>query len=136
MSDLISRQDAIDALSKMMPKSYTPDGSHPADEGIFMAQEIYADCIETLELLPSPNCSEIPNNWIPVSERLPGKEEWEKAYIRWMHASEFIVMIKGGDRPSTLYLTHGGIWIDETHKEYDVVAWMPLPAPFQSKEEL
>ena len=53
MSDCISRQAAIDAIAKMMPKSYTPDGSHPADEEIFRAQEIFADCIETIEILPS-----------------------------------------------------------------------------------
>lgn len=53
MDDLISRQGAIDALAENMPSTYTPDGSHPADEGIFMAQEIYADCIQTLKELPS-----------------------------------------------------------------------------------
>ena len=53
MNDLISRQAAIDALAEDMPQAYTPDGSHPADEGIFMAQEIYADCIQTLKELPS-----------------------------------------------------------------------------------
>lgn len=52
MDDLISRQAAIDALAEQMPQPYTPDGLHPADEGIFMAQEIYADCIQTLEDLP------------------------------------------------------------------------------------
>ena len=51
--DTISRQAAVDAIAKMMPKSYTPDGSHPADEEIFRAQEIFADCIETIEILPS-----------------------------------------------------------------------------------
>ncbi len=65
MSDNISRQAAIDALARMMPRSYTPDGSHPADEEIFRAQEVFADCIEALEILPSAqpatNCSEIPN---------------------------------------------------------------------------
>jgi len=50
--DCISRQQAIDALAEDMPSAYTPDGSHPADEGIFMAQEIYADCIQTLKELP------------------------------------------------------------------------------------
>ena len=50
--DTIYRQDAIDALAEDMPQPYTPDGSHPADEGIFMAQEIYADCIQTLKELP------------------------------------------------------------------------------------
>jgi hypothetical protein len=51
--ELIDRQAAIDALAEDMPQAYTPDGSHPADEGIFMAQEIYADCIQTLKDLPS-----------------------------------------------------------------------------------
>lgn len=53
MNDLISRQAAIDALARMMPRSYTPDGSHPGDEEIFRAQEVFADCIEALEILPS-----------------------------------------------------------------------------------
>ena len=52
-NDLISRQAAIDALARMMPRSYTPDGSHPADEEIFRAQEVFVDCIEALEILPS-----------------------------------------------------------------------------------
>lgn len=52
-SDTISRQAAIEALARMMPRSYTPDGSHPADEEIFRAQEVFADCIEALEILPS-----------------------------------------------------------------------------------
>lgn len=52
-NDLIFRQAAIEALARMMPRSYTPDGSHPADEEIFRAQEVFADCIEALEILPS-----------------------------------------------------------------------------------
>ena len=52
-SDLISKKAAIETISRMMPKSYTLDGSHPADEEIFMAQEIYADCIKAIEILPT-----------------------------------------------------------------------------------
>ena len=52
-TDTISRQAAIEALARMMPRSYTPDGSHPAGEEIFRAQEVFADCIEALEILPS-----------------------------------------------------------------------------------
>lgn len=51
--DCISRRVAIETISRMMPKSYTLDGSHPADEEIFMAQEIYADCIKAIETLPT-----------------------------------------------------------------------------------
>lgn len=66
MSDLISRAAAIDALAEQMPKPYTPDGSHPADEGIFAAQEIYADCIQTLEALPSAQPERKKGCWIAV----------------------------------------------------------------------
>ena len=52
-SDLVSRKAAIEALARMMPRSYTPDGAHPADEEIFRAQEVFVDCIEALEILPS-----------------------------------------------------------------------------------
>ena len=63
-SDLISRKAAIDALARMMPRSYTPDGSHPADEEIFRAQEIFADCIEALEILPSAQPEHKRGEWI------------------------------------------------------------------------
>ena len=93
MNDLISRQAAIDALARMMPRSYTPDGSHPADEEIFRAQEVFADCIEALEILPSAqpatNCSEFPNNSDTISRQAAitqlshnknkGDDEWELA---------------------------------------------------------
>ena len=52
-ADQIYRQAAIDALAEDMPQTYTPDGSHYADDDIFLAQEIYADCIQRLEDLPS-----------------------------------------------------------------------------------
>ena len=62
--DLISRTQAIDALAEDMPSTYTPDGSHPADEGIFMAQEIYADCIKTIEILPSAQPERKTGRWL------------------------------------------------------------------------
>ena len=73
--DTISRQSAIDALARMMPRSYTPDGSHPADEEIFRAQEIFADCIEALEILPS---AQPKGHWILVH---PLQEDDTGAYM-------------------------------------------------------
>ena len=52
-NDLISREAAIEAIAKQMPKSYTSDGSHPGDEEIYKIQEIYVDCIESIEILPA-----------------------------------------------------------------------------------
>ena len=87
MDDLISRQAAIDALARMMPRSYTPDGSHPADEEIFRAQEVFADCIEALEILPSAQPERLTDDDFETirihlnahKERLCNQRRWEEA---------------------------------------------------------
>lgn len=73
--------------------------------------------------------------WIPVSERLPNEDEFIKSYRRNKYAAEFIVMIKGANRPTTLYFTHDGWWTDNMKDRYDVTAWMPLPEPYLESEE-
>ena len=75
------------------------------------------------------------NGWIPVSERLPNEDEFIKSYRRNKYAAEFIVMIKGANRPTTLYFTHDGRWTDNMKDRYDVTAWMPLPEPYRESEE-
>lgn len=50
--DIISRLSAIDAIANLMPSLNTPDGSHPADQLISMAQEIFVDAMEAVETLP------------------------------------------------------------------------------------
>lgn len=81
-NDLISRQAAIDALAEDMPSTYTPDGSHPADEGIFMAQEIYADCIQTLKELPSAQPEPLTDKEQRIFLAAMGREE--KCAKKWM----------------------------------------------------
>lgn len=66
--------------------------------------------------------------WIPVSERLPNKEELDR------YGAEFIVMIKGANKPTTLYLTRSGKWVDEWYEVYDVIAWQPLSKPYCSEK--
>ena len=73
MNDLISRQAAIDAIAKMMPQSFTPDGSHPADKEIFIAQEAFADCIKTIEILPSAQPERIRGRWISADAIFGGE---------------------------------------------------------------
>ena len=73
--------------------------------------------------------------WIPVSERLPNEDEFIKSYRRNKYAAEFIVMIKGANRPTTLYFTHDGWWTDNMKDRYDVTAWMPLPEPYREGED-
>lgn len=73
--------------------------------------------------------------WIPVSERLPNEEEFIGAYLRSIYAAEFIVMIKGASKPTTLYFTRSGKWFDEKRNTYDVIAWQPLPEPYKEDEK-
>ena len=72
------------------------------------------------------------NGWIPCSERLPNKEEYLKDDGRFI--------VTDGNR---IYMTHFDIY--ETQKfgvpqlngfceDKCVVAWQPLPAPFQKGE--
>lgn len=75
------------------------------------------------------------NGWISCSERLPNKEEFLKAYIRNKYGAEFIVMIEGANRPTTLYLTTDGLWVDDCRNVHEVIGWHPLPEPYQPKGE-
>ena len=87
-NDLIYREMAIEALARMMPHSYTPDGSHPADEEIFRAQEVFADCIEELEILPSAQPERKRGKWIPFD-------------IPWYRCSEC-----GAERENTVFMEY------------------------------
>ena len=121
MNDLIGRQAAIDALAEQMPTPYTPDGSHPADEGIFAAQEIYADCIETIKLLPSAQPEQ---NWIPCSKQLPKQGQEVICQCR----ANIIKVLK---------LDAYGDWYQDADHCYMggfAIAWMPLPEPYKEGE--
>lgn len=72
--------------------------------------------------------------WIPTTERLPSHEEWLRAYCRNVYDSEFIVMIKGADKPTTLFFRQG-FWRDMEGNFYEVVAWMNMPDPYQENKE-
>ena len=64
--------------------------------------------------------------WIPCSERLPEKPEFEKGYIV---QSEII------KEPYSAYWD-GQKWTDENDREISyVIAWMPLPDPYNQVEE-
>lgn len=71
--------------------------------------------------------------WIPVKKRLSNEEEFREAYCRNAYVAEFLVMIKGATKPTTLYF-RDGCWFDSERNYYDVIAWMPLPEPYKGGE--
>ena len=71
--------------------------------------------------------------WILAKNRLPNEEEFEKYYCRNHYAAEFIVMIKGANKPTSLYYKEE-VWFDDDNNDYDVIAWQPLPEPYEVKD--
>ena len=129
MSDLISRQQAIEAINHICPVDTEYDCT--------LLDRVDVRCV--LSDLPSAQPEQ---RWIPCSERLP--EEYgeflvtmtEKAkakdlgfdidetYIRKMRYNS-----NGWQLPR-----HIPSWINEAVKD-EVLAWMPLPEPYQEEGE-
>ena len=114
-----------------MPRSYTPDGSHPADEEIFRAQEIFADCIEALEILPSAQPEQ---HWILCSDRLPEENGQYLITVKYKHVN---------DSYEDVYAEHGE-WLDGEWDMFcfghcgeveDIIAWLPLPEPYREERD-
>ena len=107
MDDLISRQDAIDAIHKV---KITPN--EMIFDAIKKAQEEEVKQIES------------ESGWIPCSERLP---EYGHPVL-WCNenGSVFVSAI-------TVKTDHS--WaIGKRHRASNVIAWMPLPEPYLVKE--
>lgn len=69
------------------------------------------------------NCSEIPNSWIPCSERLP--EESRKYLVTVLDGV-------GKRTTSALYHRRSKSWTLTGRMAYwKVIAWIPLPEPYQ-----
>ena len=67
------------------------------------------------------------HRWIPVEERLPEGTEDD-------YCPEFNVMTKGAVQATTLNFAPDGTWFDDFGQGYSVIAWMPLPEPYQGKK--
>lgn len=70
--------------------------------------------------------------WIPVEEALP--PEPPEYVDDEDDLEQYIVMIDGAERPTTLrYAGDGTWWEDGTY--YSVIAWRPLPEPYRPADK-
>ena len=73
-----------------------------------------------------------PDNWIPVTKRLPDKEFWEHQKQFEDEDLEVLVMIKGAKLPTMLLYNAEGEFY-EMHGDgatfYIVTHWQPMPEP-------
>lgn len=66
--------------------------------------------------------------WIPVAEKLPSNDDWKIV----------TVCDESGDRPYIYtdfgwYLEAANCWIIDAEHRTDVIAWKPLPLPYEEK---
>ena len=133
MSDLISRQAAIEALKKYEElESNNFTDTSPIS---MMTVATIANCIEEIVNLPS---AEPERKWIPVTERLP---EEETDVLVSVHFEGF--KGKTVDLPPSDYVEIAshveGVWSslsDEykvAWKKHHVVAWMETPEPWRGE---
>ena len=134
MSDLISRNDAIEAID--FEKVYMTAYLGYVNEGNPLKQynKGIDDAIKAINKLPSAG-TERTGEWIPASECLPAEED------------EVLVTVlfdgyKDGIKPTTyVEVAHqiNGEWSaysDEYKVErsrHHVIAWMPLPEPYRAE---
>jgi hypothetical protein len=109
MQDLISRQDAIDAI-KGLPTWWADGGGYyggaqPPMEALLEPNDV----ISAIDNLPSAQ------QWIPCSERLPDQN------------GKYLVV--GRQKAINILKFDGGRW----YGKWGVVAWMPLPSPYREE---
>lgn len=115
MSDLIDRQEAIDACTRQRR------------EWNVSCNVTVARCIEAISELPS---AEPKQTWTPCSERMPEEPfgclvtVWDTDTIAMEEFENILPYFVGWD---------GEQWNDGEGKQcpFEVIAWMPLPESYQ-----
>lgn len=109
---LIKRLEELKELHAELIKDGLEEDYHSGCEGMCV------DIIEIVnQLAEEYKVSEMPTGWISVSERLPKKKTW------------VLVTRKSGVVDIEMLSTKG--WISKID---EVIAWMPLPAPYTEGE--
>ena len=120
MDDSISRQAAIDALANtkdLVDVTWTDENDNVIDS-IEEKRNIIANW---LEKVPSAQ------RWIPCSERLPKKDgRYQVTRYDYVTNTEFI---------DILWYEENLWWNRHSTGDYAVIAWMPLPEPYQEGEQ-
>ena len=114
MSDLISRQAAIDAFLTELTKRERKNLLHT-----WSTVEVKYFVVDMLEKLPSAQPEQ---RWIPVSKRMP-----EPRIDVWCN-SDMGQMVG-------YYDEYAETWYGRDYLELIVTAWMPLPEPYKAESE-
>ena len=116
---MISREEAIERLERMLDETQVVCNSHTATEPIRSAlkkdAETYRMAIKTLSQPPA-------DQWIPCSERLPEERQKVLVTLETFTGVRFVRMD---------WIKDGNWWLWNSD---NVTAWMPLPEPYKGVE--
>lgn len=115
MNDLISRQEALEAIVNTVSKVDDNKTLKDKYDGAVFRQHEILDIIKNMP--PA-------QRWIPVSERLP------ETHLGWLLVT---LICKDGERKTDMrwYSDYAGF---EDLEDETIIAWMPLPEPFKEVE--
>lgn len=129
---LISRLDELieDSYYRCMDGSLSAGNENGAYHNVKdIVNELAEEYINTSteHINCSTKVSEMPTGWIPCSERLP------EEYGEYLVCNKYGVYGLGFPNKDK----YGNIYV-ETESEYitEVIAWMPLPAPYKEGEQI
>jgi hypothetical protein len=118
--DCVSREAVVEFL-----RNHAKDFE---DARIRMAFKTASSLVENANNIPPITPTQ---RWVPVSERLPRQNE----YVGNV-AKHYLIQDEFGDIQVAAYKNRGWIPIHTIEAlEYDVIAWMPLPASYQGESE-
>lgn len=109
-----------------------------SQEAVFGTIKVLNQAADTIESL-SAKLEEI--KWIPCSDHLPEEPEVLPsdalgALVREGTLQEYIVMLYGALKPTTMHYAGNGEWYDQwTGEKYRVTAWQPLPEPYKPNNQ-
>lgn len=119
MNDLIYRQDAIDVIDRILPVNPT---KNDYTQGIAVGAAL---AIQYVKELPSAQM-----RWVLRSEKLP--EERTKVLATVLVPHRESIVISAEYLMSTFYCDNGDCWMAD---DEEVVAWMPLPQPWEGRQD-
>lgn len=101
----------------------------------------YVECIPSEVVFEIINqlAEEHNNGWIPCSERLPDEKVYDDGYVE--PSDDVLVYTRYGNRKVSRYWGNRRNkrdyydWVDIKCRKNEVLAWMPLPAPYIEKED-
>lgn len=92
---------------------------------------------ETAVQIVEDACEEYNDGWVPCSEYLPVGKEWEFTDVDGeVYHKHVLCQTDDSDVPMVVGFYQEGVWfVADTCDTIRVIAWQPLPQPYEPKEE-